>query len=157
MINKQIEKLTQHDHHLIAELLKDNMPPSTIGKKFGVRAETVREIGNRAGLECKFKYRARKDTVKDEKIKQMLLLDRYSQKFIADSLGVCRTRVLKMQIELGLVEETVIEASKSKMTAKAKQVHRLCIDGMTIAEACKAVGGISTASYGRYKKALAVN
>lgn len=39
------------------------------------------------------------------------------------------------------------------MAAKYRKVSALTNDGMTIADACRVVGGISTATYTRYKSA----
>ena len=89
----------------------------------------------------------------DAKIRHMVKSERYHQKFIAEALGVDKARVLAIQVELGYaVGGKVNPAKANRMKSLANKVSLLCRDGMTIKDACSAVGGISPASYGRHKK-----
>ena len=66
--------------------------------------------------------------------------------------------MLAIQVELGYAIGGKVNPAKAhRMKSLAARVSLLCRDGMTIKDACKAVGGISPASYGRYKKALVIS
>ena len=147
-------KLNSDDIDLIGKLIKSKMAPCRIARKFGVKTDDIRRICTALGLPPTG-YRVRKDyTVINDKIRHMVKSERYSQQYIADALQVDKARVLAIQVELGYaIEGKLLPAKKSKMESLAKKVSLLRRDGMTIADACRVVGGISTATYTRYKSA----
>ena len=151
-------KLTKGDVQLITALANERIAPCKIAIKFGIKTEDVRNICKREGAFVGgYKSRMRDYQVIDAKIRHMVKSERYSQKFIAEALWVDKTRVLAIQVELGYAVGGKVNPMKAnKMKSLADKVGLLCRDGMTIKDACKAVGGISPASYGRYKKAANV-
>ena len=152
-------KLTKGDVQLITALANERIAPCKIAIKFGIKTEDVRNICKREGAFVGgYKSRMRDYSKIDAKIRHMVKSERYHQKFIAEALGVDKARVLAIQVELGYaVGGKVNPAKANKMKLLAARVYLLCRDGMTIKDACKAVGGISPASYGRYKKALVIS
>ena len=147
--------VTNEDIKLITALANDKLAPCHIARKFNISTEQVRNICKAQGAFVGgYKSRMRDYAKIDEKIRYMVKSERYSQKFIAEALGVDKARVLAIQIELGYaVGGKVNPAKANRMKSLADKVSLLCRDGMTIKDACSAVGGISPASYGRYKKA----
>lgn len=152
-------KLTKGDVQLITALANERIAPCKIAIKFGIKTEDVRNICKAQGAFVGgYKSRMRDYQVIDAKIRHMVKSERYHQKFIAGALGVDKARVLAIQIELGYaIGGKVNPAKANRMKSLANKVSLLCRDGMTIKDACKAVGGISPASYGRYKKALVIS
>lgn len=151
--------LTKNDVQLITSLANERIAPCKIAIKFGIKTEDVRNICKREGAFVGgYKSRMRDYQAIDAKIRHMVKSERYSQKFIAEALGVDKARVLAVQVELGYAIGGKINPAKAnRMKSLADKVGLLCRDGMTIKDACKAVGGISPASYGRYKKALVIS
>ena len=151
--------VTSEDIKLITALANDKLAPCHIARKFNISTEQVRNICKAQGAFVGgYKSRMRDYAKIDAKIRHMIKSERYSQKFIAEALGVDKARVLAIQIELGYaVGGKVNPAKANRMKSLANKVSLLCRDGMTIKDACSAVGGISPASYGRYKKALVIS
>lgn len=147
-------KLTKGDVQLITALANERIAPCKIAIKFGIKTEDVRNICKAQGAFVGgYKSRMRDYQVIDAKIRHMVKSERYSQKFIAEALEVDKTRVLAIQVELGYAVGGKVNPAKAhRMKSLADKVGLLRRDGMTIKDACKAVGGISPASYGRYKK-----
>jgi hypothetical protein len=146
--------VTSEDIKLITALANDKLAPCHIARKFNISTEQVRNICKAQGAFVGgYKSRMRDYAKIDAKIRHMVKSERYSQKFIAEALGVDKARVLAVQVELGYaVGGKVNPAKANRMKSLAAKVSLLCRDGMTIKDACKVVGGISPASYGRHKK-----
>lgn len=150
--------VTNEDIKLITALANEKLAPCHIARKFNISTEQVRNICKREGAFVGgYKSRMRDYAKIDAKIRHMVKSERYHQKFIAEALGVDKARVLAIQVELGYaVGGKVNPVKANRMKLLANKVSLLCRDGMTIKDACKAVGGISPASYGRHKKAANV-
>lgn len=150
MIN--LENVCPHDKKLITALAAEGLSAGAIGNKFSFSAQKVVAVCKEAGV---FVKTARERTPNlQEKMVNLIMQGKLSQQAIADMLRVCPSRVRKMQAELLEFEcGKAREFWRSKMAAKYRKVSALTNDGMTIGEACKVVGGISTATYTRYKSA----
>lgn len=146
--------VTSEDIKLITALANDKLAPCHIARKFNISTEQVRNICKAHGAFVGgYKSRVRDYAKIDTKIRQMVKSERYSQRFIAEALGVDKARVLAIQVELGYtIGGKVNPAKANRMKLLASKVSLLCRDGMTIKDACSAVGGIIPASYGRHKK-----
>lgn len=147
-----LENVCPHDKKLITALAAEGLSAGAIGNKFSFSAQKVVAVCKEAGV---FVKTARERTPNlQEKMINLIMQGKLSQQAIADMLRVCPSRVRKMQSELLEFEcGKAREFWRSKMAAKYRKVSALTAGGMTIGEACKVVGGISTATYTRYKSA----
>lgn len=150
MIN--LDNVCPHDKKLVTALAAEGLSAGAIGNKFGFRVQKVVAICKEAGVFVKT-MKERSPGI-EEKMMHLITQGKLSQQAIADMLRVCPSRVRKMQAELLEFEcGKAREFWRSKMAAKYRKVATLTNHGMSISEACKVVGGISTATYTRYKKA----
>lgn len=150
MIN--LDNVCPHDKKLVTALAAEGLSAGAIGNKFGFRVQKVVAICKEAGVFVKT-MKERSPGI-EEKMMHLITQGKLSQQAIADMLRVCPSRVRRMQAELLEFEcGKAREFWRSKMAAKYRKVATLTNDGMTIGDACKVVGGISTATYTRYKLA----
>lgn len=150
MIN--LENVCPHDKKLVTALAAEGLSAGAIGNKFGFRVQKVVAICKEAGVFVKT-MKERSPSM-EEKMMNLIIQGELSQQAISDMLHVCTSRVRKMQAELLEFEcGKARDFWRSKMAAKYRKVSSLTNDGMTIADACRVIGGISTATYTRYKSA----
>lgn len=151
-ITVNLDNVCPHDKKLVTALAAEGLSAGAIGNKFGFRVQKVVAICKEAGVFVKT-MKERTPAV-EEKMINLIMQGKLSQQAIADMLRVCPSRVRKMQAEIFNFEHgKAREFLRGQMFDQYKKVARLVDDGMTIADACRVVGGISSASYGRYKKA----
>jgi len=149
--NRNNKLFSNEDELLICELAKEKLMAYQIACKFNTTAHRIKMICESHGVEV-----ISKDNQKNKRTKQVLALlqNGYTTQQILNKVDCDREMIAQVRHRFGF--STPPTAAQERTMKAYKEARKMTDNGKTVVEACKMVG-ISTATYGKYKKASVVS